>query len=275
MSMRLAVVALVAVVTASTAHAQDDEAQEAFEAGEAAFDAGDVEAALAHFERAHELAPRDGILFNIAICRERLGHNRVASELFERVAQSADVSDQIRALARDAYARTRLTLGTIRFEGEPDGALVFVDGAERCALPCQLEVDEGSHEVSVRAGEERDERTVEVRRGESSALHVDLATEPEAPALDPEDDGPEPEPTGRGFPRWPTWVGTAFVVLGGAGTVGFGLRSLDLEQQYTAMPTASVRDEGIFTRVAANVSIAVMAVGALMILTDLLWPAGD
>jgi hypothetical protein len=96
------------------------------------------------------------------------------------------------------------------------------------------------------------------------------------PAADPSADHEEPLPSrGRGFPRWPTWVGTAFVVLGAAGTIGFGLRSLDLEEQYRMMPSQEIRDEGIFTRVAANVSIGVLVVGGLMILADLLWPSGD
>jgi hypothetical protein len=263
-------------LTSASALAQDAaDAQSAFAAGEAAFDAEDLETALSHFERAYVIAPRDAILFNVAICHERLGHDRAAAERFEHVAQSEEVSDETRALARDGYARTRLELGTLRIEGEPRGATVTIDDEVTWVIPCQVDLDTGERRVVVTVDDRIEEETATITRGGTAVIHIDLApVAPIArPMLDPVvEDEPRPR---RGFPRWATWLGTGLIVAGGAGLIGFGLQTAALEEQYLEMPTSETRDEGLLMRTLANVSIGVMALGAALILIDLLWPSSD
>ncbi len=70
-----------------------------------------------------------------------------------------------------------------------------------------------------------------------------------------------------------TWVGAGFSVVGGAGVIGFGLRSNALKDQWDdAGPRApqSLADEGQLVTGLANASIAVLGVGLVLVLIDLL-----
>ncbi|MND05240.1 hypothetical protein D3C83_259000 [compost metagenome] len=57
---------------------------------------------------------------------------------------------------------------------------------------------------------------------------------------------------------------------GVVGTVGFGLSANAIHDDFEAMPSEALRDDGIFARDLANVSLAVAVVGAVAILVDLL-----
>ena len=61
----------------------DSEARSEFETGAIAFAEGSFATALAHFERSYELSERPELLYNIAICHDRLRHDRLAVENYE------------------------------------------------------------------------------------------------------------------------------------------------------------------------------------------------
>lgn len=104
---------------AASALAQGDvraRAGEEFAAGEAAFEAGEVETALGHFQRAFELAPHDAVRFNLAICFEALGRDEEALREYEIVAASAEVDADTRERAAVLAAGIRAR----RPEAEPE-----------------------------------------------------------------------------------------------------------------------------------------------------------
>jgi hypothetical protein len=273
---RVAVALLLSLAAPITARAQPDLEESArieFESGEAAFDASDYDLALRHFRRAHELVPRDGVLFNIGVCLERLGRNREAVEAYEQAAASAGLNDETRAQARDFAARARLRLGTIVVTGEPRGAAVLVDGAELCAIPCRIEVDFGPREVTVRApdGTEASER-IDVPRG--GIAEADLhALRRRDPSNAPTASSAAPESRGLGALGF---IGIGLAVAGGGAVLGFGLHTESLGDDYLRNPTADLRDEGLLMRGITNASIAVGGVGLLLFAIDLVFFAfGD
>ncbi len=60
-------------------------------------------------------------------------------------------------------------------------------------------------------------------------------------------------------------------VAGGGAVVPLALYTEDLEAQYAALPTESTRSDGITAQVLTNVAIGVAAVGAILLLVDLLF----
>jgi hypothetical protein len=255
-------------IAASAASAQtspEESARIEFESGEAAFDSSDYDLALRHFRRAYELVPRDGVLFNVGVCLERLGRNREAVESYERAARSASLDEETRAQARDFAARARQRLGTIVVTGEPRGAAVLVDGEELCELPCRIEVDFGMREVVVRApdGTEASDR-LDVPRGgiaeaELAAVRARERTVSTAIVT-------EPEANGLGALGW---TGIGLMIAGAGCIVGCGLYTESLGDDYLMNPTAETRDTGLAMRAITNVSIGVAGLGAVLLVLDL------
>ena len=103
------------VLSAAPAAAQDPsaeaEARSVFDAGQVAFTSGHYADALGYFKRAHELSHRPALLFNIALCADRLRDDDAAIEAYERylvevplAANRREVNDRLEALHG---ARTR------------------------------------------------------------------------------------------------------------------------------------------------------------------------
>jgi tetratricopeptide (TPR) repeat protein len=236
--------------------AQDDAdgAREVFAQAERAFDENDYELALELFQRAQTLRPHDAVRFNVAVCLERLGRFREALAEYDLAAQSEQLPEETRAEARRMAERTRARLGTLHVSGPP-GARVRV-GALSCEVPCSLELDPGVHSAVVE-GETATTHRAEISRGET----LDL-------------DGSAPE---RALPEtgWSafgvlTTIGAITLVTGIAGTIGFGLYTEDLGDQYVAMPSHALRDEGLLIRDLANTSIGLSIAGAILIAIDLI-----
>ena len=81
-------------------------AREQFEAGRTAYDGGDFEAALGHFEAAYQQSGRPRLLYNIGLAADRLRHDERALEAFRAYLASVpdaenrvEVENRIRALA--------------------------------------------------------------------------------------------------------------------------------------------------------------------------------
>lgn len=89
----------------------DVEARSEFEAGAIVFAEGGFAEALAHFERSYELSGRPELLYNIAICHDRLRHDRLAVQNYDAFLEAlpeterrAEVEARLPAL-REAIAR--------------------------------------------------------------------------------------------------------------------------------------------------------------------------
>ena len=107
----LSLVVLNAAPAAAQESPTETEARRVFEAGEVAFTAGHYADALGYFKRAHELSQRPALLFNIALCADRLRDDDAAIDAYERylaevplAANRREVDDRLEALRA---ARTR------------------------------------------------------------------------------------------------------------------------------------------------------------------------
>jgi hypothetical protein len=81
--------------------AQDDaEARRHFETGTSYFTEGNYESALREFDESYRLSGRPGLLYNIALCHERLGNLGEAAEHLERFLSLVEDVDGRDALER-------------------------------------------------------------------------------------------------------------------------------------------------------------------------------
>lgn len=111
----LLVVVLSAVLSATPALAQDSqtvaEARSVFTAGQVAFDAGRYADALVYFRRSYSLSRRPELLFNIALCQDRLRNDDAATTAYTRyLAEMPSASNRAeveRRLAAMQLARER------------------------------------------------------------------------------------------------------------------------------------------------------------------------
>ncbi len=258
------------LLCAAPLSAQPDESAEqqaatAFAAAERSFAESDYEAALKGFERAHALQRHDATLFNIAVCLERLARFKDAADAYTRAADSEQLGEHERQRARELSARMRARLAVVSLSGTPRGALVRVDGQPSCRLPCRLELDPGTHRLSVSAGTRQWNQRVELTRGGRVPIEVRLPPErsplsvasPAAPAR------------AQHGPTWLTWFGGGFAIAGGAAATYFGLRAQSLNDEYREQPSRDTLDSGKQHQFLANAFLGLAVAGAVVVALDL------
>ncbi len=246
-------------------------ARETFKEAERAFERGEPDKALALFRLAYARAPRDAVRFNIAVCLEQLQRWSEARTEYEAAAASATLADAERTDAQKRANALAPVTAELALSGALDGASVRVDGAPRCAPPCRIFVAPGAHRVDVQRGDIVVTREVQAAAAQTALLPI-VFPEPAAAAPPPH---PVESPrlaeksarTGRA--GWLTIAGGVVTVAGAAGLVGFGLRADALHDRYLTAPSAAARDEGLLMKGLANGSIGVLAVGALLVVGDL------
>jgi len=138
-SVALAIVsAALLVLAAAPALAQESrtetEARRVFEAGEVAFSDGRYADALGYFKRAHELSQRPALLFNIALCADRLRDDDAAIDAYQRYLEEVplatnrrEVDDRLEALRG---ARTRREASAQAVQPERVAQAAATDPAE-------------------------------------------------------------------------------------------------------------------------------------------------
>ncbi len=113
----------------------------------------DYPGALAAFEKAYELFPTTGSLFNIGMCKKALFQYVEADETFEKFLAEADEESHGEMIEQASAAREEMkNLGAaITFEGAPDGAEVLLGGKLVGATPLKssLAVNPGNHVIGV------------------------------------------------------------------------------------------------------------------------------
>ena len=132
------------------------EARERFDRGIDLFGRGDLEAALAEFERAYEIAPNSAVLYNIGTVQSRLRHYAEAVTSLERYLEEGgqSVPQDRRAEVEHELERLRSLVGRVVVLVRPvNHAEVFVDGTQvgRMPISSPLAVSAGQHEIEVRA----------------------------------------------------------------------------------------------------------------------------
>jgi tetratricopeptide (TPR) repeat protein len=185
--------------------------------------------------------------------------------------------------------------GTAAYEaGDFEGALAAFEHAQSLAphdrvraniAMCLAElgrVDEaiGQLEAAL-AGTELDdaERTIVRAQIDKLRAQVPLPAEPEpAPPIEPVppprvvDPPPDTSPPKRQRtkPSALLWTGLPLTALGTAGTIAFGLRTQSRHDAYLAMPEPDTRTRGLRSRALTNASIAVLSLGAALIVADVI-----
>ncbi len=86
----------------------DDAARAVFDAGAEAYDAGRIEEALRRFENAYELSGRSLIIYNVALCLDRLDRREEATTAYARFLREAPNAPRV-PLARARLAALRDT----------------------------------------------------------------------------------------------------------------------------------------------------------------------
>lgn len=234
-----------------------DSAREWYEAGVDLYGREEWAPALDAFRHAFALVPRPQLHFNMARCLSRLGRHREAVEELQRAVGSEELSDEERTRARAELLVERRNLGTLEVAGT---GRVRVDG-EVCELPCTMALDPGEHDVEYDGSERM--ITIEAER----VARVDFTPSP------PPEVG---EPEGAGGSRGPyrpgvgTVIGASLIALGAGGTIGFGLRTRSLEDDFDRTPTDAFADDGEQAKLLTNLSIGVTVVGALVWLTEVI-----
>jgi hypothetical protein len=173
-----AVLFAVSVTAAGQSHATEPSNTEAaavlFREGRDAMKRGDYSSAYEQLLKSSELDRQLGTLLNLALCEERLGRLRSASEHLAEVARLAAAGD-VRgrfAEARRGAIDDRLPRIALNVDAEP-GAAITLDGvrlaAESWSSP--LALDPGEHELSASAPGRRPVQ-MKIRLEESQRLHV-------------------------------------------------------------------------------------------------------
>jgi tetratricopeptide (TPR) repeat protein len=227
--------------------------------GVTAFEAHDYQRALDSFTRAFELAELEEIRFNVALCLERLGRYREATATYEAALASNALDEEGRARAQQRLDDIAPRLATIAFTGVA-GTSVRVDDRHECEVPCEVRVDPGAHTWTARG----ETASVSAQPGARAEVRIEPLSEPH----------PTPPPEDGWSPGWLFYTGIALSEIGTGGTIGFGLRSNDLLDQFD-MGDDSVAGEGETMTLLANISLAVGITGAVAALLDLLIQTGE
>jgi hypothetical protein len=199
--MKRVVVVLLLVAGAAWASPEKERAAASFERGLAAFNAGNFEDALTHFQAAHQLLPRFQVLLNIAVTESRLGRYNDAATTFRRYLREGAT-----AIPPERRAQVEQELATMRTSGaelaiNADGTPVDVTvdgiGVGRTPLEAPVLVRPGRHVVrGTRAGDDPATELVDVAAGAHREVVLDFDTEA-APQQDP----PQARLTVRSIPE--------------------------------------------------------------------------
>lgn len=239
-------------------------ARDAFAAGERAFIEGNYPVALERFRAAFDAAPRNAVRFNVGVCLERLERLGEARAEYEFVATSSDVAADKRAEARvNADRLAERTAELLILGSDRDVGPIAVDGTTRCQSPCRVFLDPGTRRVVVR------DTTHDVVAEPRGVVRIDPSPKVVPPTASASSTRPlQPEKL-EGLAGWLTVTGAVVGAVGTAGIVGFGLRTADLHEQHLATPSFDLQEEGQLMKGLTNASIGVAALGAALVVLDL------
>jgi tetratricopeptide (TPR) repeat protein len=269
----------------STESGPQEKARVAFANGERAFASAEYERALGEFEKAFSLVQHDAVRFNIAVCLEHLGRYREAAEQYDAAGASVVLKADDVERARRAATQARSHLGSLRVESGETGSPIRLNGQERCKIPCRIPLDPGHYEVTIGVDDRASRASLEISAGQEhelagpapppTAVRPPVTIEPPAPAAPPPTLPASVPATNTARPGrsvgWLTWTGGGLALVGGAGTIYFGLRTASLHNEYVTYKTQEAYDDGLRSKDMTNVAIGVLAVGAALAVADLVF----
>jgi hypothetical protein len=193
---------------ANLAEAELGTARALFQEGVAREDAKDWAGALERFKRVAEIRVNAAVLYNIALCYERLNKLASADAHYAKVIEKGGAPDLVKlATARRADLKNKIP--EILLDG-PSDLSVTLDGAS-ATLGTGIAIDAGAHELVSHRGTDSAKKTFEVTTGKLTVA-VPVPAEPVTAAPPPREDW---------NPPIAAYVGAGLVAVS-VGTVVFG-----------------------------------------------------
>jgi tetratricopeptide (TPR) repeat protein len=213
------------------AHAQA--ASEAFEQASALYDQGRVAEALAQYERAYELVPAQGVLYNIGVLSYELERWAEARTLFERYMKlggEPDLPERLQDVQRKLAELEKKT-GTLTLNTNVAPDVVMIDSVPvRVREFSGLIVEPGERMLHVsKPGYRAADRVVNVGVGQNLMIVIELF--PDAPPQVREQTAAPvaalpPPVVDRGIdPRWLCWGVTGALAIGWATTAALAIKA--------------------------------------------------
>lgn len=155
-----------------------------------AYDEGDFEKALRAYQEAYAIYQDVDILYQIALCQERLGQYNEAIEAYEtylaRVPNDPERA-RIEGVIRSLEARKPQPNALLNFRISPAQATLFIDEAQRLEPVdeeghLQVEIPAGTHEIVLSSpGYVSQRYTVEVNASQTYPMLLSLSRVPDLP----------------------------------------------------------------------------------------------
>ncbi len=170
-------------VAASQTKEDKEKAKEHFFKAKEFVEQGAWKKAIVEFEASYDLNPVAMVLFNIAVCHEKMTEYAAASNFYRRfLAKGKDAPQQMKDEAKARIKELRNFLGLVKLsigglaEGDEAGAEVIVDGNLIGKTPIDIFLLEtGEHEIAVRKeGYFETRKKFKVVSGETTILEVNL-----------------------------------------------------------------------------------------------------
>lgn len=187
-----------------------------FEEGLAREDAKDWNGALERFKRVAEIRVTAQVLYNMALCYERLGKIASADSFYSRVIEKGGAPDLVKlATARRADLKNKVPEITLE---APADLTLTLDGNTATAGTA-IAIDPGKHEVVAHRGTDSARKTFEVTTGK---LTITVPVPTAATVAPPP---PPPPPPERHIPVLAFVTGGLALAGAGVGVVGLIGRS--------------------------------------------------
>ena len=226
-------------------------ASESLALGMAMYRAGNFEAALAAFQRSHDIQPAHQVLYQIGRTHEQLGDYLAAIKAFRRhlLEGGAAVKQSQRDAVEYHIQRISKQLAWLHLTVSPSDAHILVDDRPigRAPLALPVPVNPGRHRVrAVAAGMRAASRQVTVAAGDRLPLTLQLnpLTPPPVAVLRvPTPTVDQPAPSARqGGPLWAV-VGVSSALAAGAGAFGIAATFArgDFERELQMFPGSHQR----------------------------------
>lgn len=212
---------------ASLAHSLSPQSKALYDEGRALYAKGDYASALDRFKRAHDGTSDPRLLWNMAACEHKLGHDVRMLHLLREYLETGGslLTDSDRRDASKLLSTVRAQVATLALTTDPDGANVEIDGEQVATTPLNdpLLVDPGDHRIRVsKTGYQDETRSQSFPNGEQVTLSVTLHPTPlptdtlPTAAAPPSSTAPQPVlPEAPPPPR-----STTPLIVAGAGLVG-------------------------------------------------------
>jgi len=258
-----------------------DEAKKLFEEGKALVEQGLYEEAIEKLESSYELNPVPLVLYNIAVCFDRLHSYAAAVEYYNLyLIEEKKVPEERRMKIAERLGEISRFLGKLKLTVSENGAEVYVDGDLAGQTPLkEMYLETGGHDLGIKKeGFVEVKKHVTVISEETVELSIalekkggDVKDEKEAPVQE----GAAAETSAKNKRRklGPAafWALVSLTAASGAAmavTGGLALKKdRDVADMYDYENWQDVRDERERLELATNVLIGITAASAIAALT--------